>query len=170
MIKASEAIGRQVTTRRDGREMGMVKDLVIDPTGQEVLAILLARGSLGGSRVVLWSAVQIFGPDTVVINAPASIVKLSKEPDVKAVLKKNRRITGLTLRTTHGHKLGKITDVAFDDTSGAITGYEFRSRHFSGKTDGNPFLPTPKWIELGKRLALIVPESMATIQSRPRLA
>jgi uncharacterized protein YrrD len=165
MVKASDAIGRHVTARRGGREVGKVEDLIVDPSGREVMGIVLSEHRLKDPRVVPWSAVQAFGPDSVVINGPGSVVKVSEEPDIKAVLDQKTYIKGLKLLTTRGKELGKINDFSFDETTGAITGYELRSRLFSDSIEGNPFLPAPEWIGLGKDVAVVAPESVATIQA-----
>jgi uncharacterized protein YrrD len=167
MVKASDAIGRPVAERRTGKDMGRIKDLIVDPTGQEVTAIVLSYGLLRGPRVVLWSSVQAFGPDSVVINAPKSLIWASKEPDVRAVLAKKRPVKGLKLVTTRGHRLGRISDFAFDESTGDVTGYELMTRLFADRVEGRPFLPTPKWIELHKRSALVAPDCLGTVCANP---
>jgi uncharacterized protein YrrD len=165
MVKASDVIGRQVTARAGGQDVGKVKDLVVDPSGHEVMGIALSRGPLTGSRVIPWSAVQAVGPDSVVIDAPGSVVKAAKAAEIKAVLDKKTSIKGLRLLTTKGKELGKINDFSFDETTGDVTGYELKSSLFPGAIEGVPFLPTPPWIELGKDVAFVAPEAEATIRS-----
>ncbi len=164
-MKAGDVIGRSITVRDGGQEIGKVKDLVVDQTGREVIGIILAEGLFTGSRVAPWKAVQAFGPDSVVIDAATSVVKGSAEPDIKEVLSKKNKIKGLKLLTTKGKELGKIVDFSFDDTTGDVTGYELSSGLFSDTFEGNPFLPTPKWIELGKDVAFVAPEVEPTIRA-----
>jgi uncharacterized protein YrrD len=163
MLKASDVIGRQITVREGGQEIGKIKDLVIDPAGREVIGIVLSDGMFGGSRVASWKAVQAFGPDSVVIDIPGSVVKAAAAPEIKAVLDKKTSIKGLKLLTTKGKELGKITDFSFDETTGDVSGYELSSGLFTDTIDGTPFLPTPQWIELGKDVAFVGPEAEATI-------
>jgi uncharacterized protein YrrD len=165
MVKASEALGRQVVTRRGGREIGEVEDLIIDQAGQEVAGLVLRRHALRGQRVVRWSNVQAFGPHRVIIDTRRSLVRISKEPEIKTMLRRSTRVKGLRLVTTQGQKLGRIDDLSFDDTSGEITGYELKSRTLAEVTNGTPFLPTPKWIEFGRKFAFVIPESVASIRS-----
>ena len=118
MVKASEVIGRQITVRDGGHDIGRIKDLVVDPTGRDVIGIVLSDGMFAGSRVAPWKAVQAFGPDSVVIDVAGSVVKASAAPDIKAVLDKKTKIKGLKLLTTKGKELGKIVDFVFDETTG----------------------------------------------------
>jgi len=162
-VKASDVIGRQITARDGGRDIGKIKDLVVDTSGREVIGIVLSDGMFTGSRVAPWKAAQVFGPDTVVIDVAASVVKASAAPDIKAVLDKKTTIKGLKLLTTKGKELGKIVDFSFDETTGAVSGYELSSGLFSDAFEGNPFLPTPQWIEFGKDVAFVGPEVEPTI-------
>jgi uncharacterized protein YrrD len=165
MVRATDAIGRRITTRRGGRDIGKVKNLIVDPTGVEVIGLVLSEYPLREARAVLWSAVQVFGPDSVVIDTPGSVVKASREPDIEIELKKKTYVERLRLLTTGGKKLGKISDFSFDETTGVITGYELTSRLFSDSIEGNPFLPSPPWIGLGKNAALVAPESVSDIRA-----
>ena len=164
-MKASDVIGRQITVREGGQDIGKIKDLVVDASGREVIGIVLSDGIFAGSRVAPWKSVQAFGPDSVVIDAAGSVVKASAAPDIKAVLDKKTKIKGLKLLTTKGKELGKIVDFAFDETTGDVSGYELSSGLFSDTIEGNPFLPTPQWIELGKDVAFVGPEAEPTIVS-----
>jgi uncharacterized protein YrrD len=165
MVKASDVIGRQITVREGGQDIGKIKDLIVDPTGREVMGIVVSDGVFRGSRVTPWGAVQAFGPDSVVIDFVGSVVKASAVPEIKAVLDRKTKIKGLKLLTTKGKELGKIVDVAFDETTGDVNGYELSSGLFSDVMDGNPFLPTPQWIELGKDVAFVAPDAEVTIKS-----
>jgi len=164
MAKASDVIGRQITVRDGGRDIGRIKDLVVDLTGSDVIGIVLSDGMFAGSRVAPWKAVQAFGPDSVVIDVAGSVTKASAAPDIKAVFDKKATIKGLKLLTTKGKELGKIVDFAFDETTGAVGGYELSSGLFSDAFEGNPFLPTPQWIEFGKDVAFVGPEVEPTIK------
>ncbi len=168
MVRASDVIGRQITVRNGGQDIGKIKDLVVDSDGHEVIGIVLSDGMLAGSRVAPWNAVQAFGPDSVVIDATGSVVKASAAPDIKAALDKKTRVKGLKLLTTKGKELGKIVDLIFDETTGDVGGYELSGGPFSDMFKGTPFLPTPQWIELGKDVAFVGPEAEPTI--RPSVA
>jgi uncharacterized protein YrrD len=168
VMKASDVIGRQITVRDGGQDIGKMKDLVVDSDGHEVIGIVLSDGMLAGSRVAPWKAVLAFGPDSVVIDATGSVVKASAAPDIKAALDKKTHIKGLKLLTTKGKELGKIVDLVFDETTGDVGGYELSGGLFSDMFKGTPFLPTPKWIELGKDVAFVGPEVEPTI--RPSVA
>ncbi len=160
MVKATEVIGRKVMGRESGEDIGKVKDLVVDPTGKQVMGFVVSEGLIHGAKVAPWSAVQAIGPDAVVLSAAGSVVKASEAPDIKAVLDQDLHIRGLRLQSTEGKELGKIEDFRFDEHTGAVEGYELAGGLFSQ----NSFLPTPPSIELGKDVAFVGPEAEATIR------
>ncbi len=164
MQKASEVVGRAVVVREGGQTVGKVKDLVVDQSGRQVLGFVIAEGFLQGTKVASWMAVQAIGPDSVILNSAGSVVKPSEAPDIKSVLDKDLAIRGLRLQTTAGKDLGKVDDFQFDDTTGAVLGYELTEGGLGGAFSHRTFLPTPLTLELGKDLAFVGPEAEATIQ------
>jgi uncharacterized protein YrrD len=164
VAKASEVVGRPVVVREGGREAGKIRDLVVDPSGRQVLGFVVSEGLLKSTKVAPWMGVQAIGPDSVILSAVTSIVKAAEAPDIKSVLDKNLSIRGLRLQTTAGKDLGKVEDFQFDEHSGAVLGYELSGGILSDAFGGRSFLPTPMSIELGTDLAFVGPEAEATIQ------
>ncbi len=160
MVKATEVIGRKVMGREGGEDIGKVKDLVVDPTGKQIIGFVVSEGLIHGAKVAPWSALQAIGPDAVILNSADSVVKASEAPEIRVVLDRDLHIRGLRLQSTEGKELGKIEDFRFDEQTGVVEGYELAGGLFSQ----NSFLPTPPSIELGKHIAFVGPEAEATIQ------
>ena len=163
MLMASDVVGRQIAVRDGGQIAGKIKDLVVDATGRHVIGIVLSDGVFSASRVAPWKAIQAFGPDSVLIDSAGAVAKADEIPEIKAVLDTKTKIKGLKLLTTAGKELGKITDFEFDETTGSVTGFELSGGLFSSAIEGNPFLPIPASIELGKDVAFVAPDVEATI-------
>jgi uncharacterized protein YrrD len=160
-MKATEVIGRAAVVREGGQKVGKVKDLVIDPTGRQVLGFVVAEGLLAKIKVAPWAGLQTIGPDNVVFASSDSVVKPAGAPDIKAVLDSKLKLKGRKLQTTAGKDLGEIDDCQFDERSGAVLGYELSS---GGLFSGHQFLPTPMALEMGKDIVFVAPEVEATIQ------
>ena len=167
MAKANEVVGRPVVIREGGEAVGKIKDVVVDESGKQVLGFILAEGLFKGTRVALWSGVQTIGPDSVIIDTAGSVVKAADAPDIKSVLDKNLKIKGVKVQTTGGKDLGEIDDLEFDDSTGAILGYELSGGLFSDVFGGGSYLPTPTTVELGKDVAFVNPEAEESIRKRP---
>lgn len=160
MQKASEIIGRSVVVREGALQAGKIKDIVVDPSGRQILGFILTEGLLKSTKVVPWAGLQAIGPDSVIVDAATSIVKSAEAPEIEAVLQKDLSIRGVRLQTTGGKDLGKIDDLRFDERSGAVIGYELAG----GVFERNSFMPTPFSLELGKELAFVGAEAEATIE------
>lgn len=164
MARASEVVGRDVVVREGGKQAGKIKDLVVDPSGRQVLGFVISEGAFKSTRVAPWAGVQAIGPDSVILATEASIVKADDVPDIKSVLDKNLKIHGVRLQTTAGKDLGKIDDFRFDEQTGAVQGFELSGGVLSDALGGRSYLPTPATIELGTDLAFVGPEAEAAIQ------
>jgi uncharacterized protein YrrD len=159
-MKASEVLGRGAVIREGGRKAGKVKDVIIDPTGKQVLGFVVRERPLKQARVALWGGLQTIGPDNLVFDAATSIIKADGAPEVRTVVRSKLKLKGRKLQTTAGKDLGEIDDVLFDETSGAVLGYELSGRLFAS----HQFLPTPPAMEIGKDIVFVAPEVEETIQ------
>lgn len=159
-MKASELLGRAAVIREGGQKAGKVKDLVIDPSGRQVLGFVLVESILRKTMVGLWSGMQTIGPDNVVFDPADSVVRPSQAPEIKQVLDSGLKMRGRKLQTTAGKDLGEIDDVQFDEATGAVLGYELSGRLFSG----HRFLPTPLVMEIGQDIVFVAPEAEGTLQ------
>jgi uncharacterized protein YrrD len=159
-MKASEILGRAAVVREGGQKTGKVKDLVIDPSGRQVLGFVLVEGIFQKTMVAPWAGLQTIGPDNVIFSAESNVVKASAAPAIKSVLDTKLRLRGRKLQTTAGKDLGEIDDLQFDERSGAVLGYQLSGGLFSG----HQFLPTPPTMEFGEDVVFVAPEIEATIQ------
>lgn len=159
-MKASELLGRAAVVREGGQKAGKVKDLVIDPSGRQILGVVLREGALRRTMVAPWSGVQTIGPDAVVFNPADSVVRPVQAPEIQQVLDSRLKMKGHKLQTTAGKELGEIDDVQFDEETGAVLGYELSGGLFSG----HHFLPTPLVMEIGQDIVFVGPEVEATLQ------
>lgn len=160
MAKASEILGRSAVIREGGQEAGKIKDLVLDPSGKQVLGFVVSEGLFKKTKVAPWVGLQTIGPDNVIFGAATSVVKPAEAPDMKSVLDSKLKIKGRKLQTTAGKDLGEIDDLQFDERTGAVLGYELSGGLFSG----HHFMPTPMAMEIGKDVVFVAPEVEATIQ------
>ncbi len=164
-MKASELLGRRAVVREGGQEAGKVKDLVIDPSGRQVLGLVLVEGLMRKTMVAPWSGVQTIGPDSVILSPAHSVVRPEQAPEIKAVLDSKLKTKGRKLQTTDGKELGEIEDLQFDEKTGAVLGYEISGGLFSGRQ----FLPTPLVMEIGADVVFVAPEVEATLQKGKEL-
>jgi sporulation protein YlmC with PRC-barrel domain len=110
-------------TMAEGKQVGKVDDLVIDPERKAVGWLRLhSGGMLGGGR--LWvptAAVHGMGEDVVTINAEADARTPEEAPEALALVKAKREIIGNKVITENGERLGEVRDYDFNPDTFALT-------------------------------------------------
>jgi sporulation protein YlmC with PRC-barrel domain len=117
--------GMPVVTMAEGRQVGKVDGLVIDPERKAVGWLRLHSGGIGGlGGERLWvptAAVHGMGEDVVTINAEADALTPDTAPEALALVKAKREMIGNKVITENGERLGEVRDYEFDPDTFALT-------------------------------------------------
>jgi len=117
--------GLPVITMAEGKQVGKVDDLVVDPERRAVSWLRLhsgGMGMLGGER--LWVSVEAVhgvGEDAVTINAEADARAPADAPEALAFVNAKRGIIGNKVVTENGERLGEVRDYEFNPDTFALT-------------------------------------------------
>lgn len=117
--------GLPVITMAEGKQVGKIDDLLIDPDRKTVGWLRLRSGGmgiLGGER--LWaptSAVHGVGEAAVTINAESDVRAPADAPEAVALVKAKRGLIGSKVLTENGESVGEVRDYEFDPVTFAIT-------------------------------------------------
>ena len=117
--------GLPVITMAEGKQIGKIDDLIVDPERKTVSWLRLHRGGmgmLGGER--LWvptEAVHGVGEDAVTINAEADARAPADAPEALALVKAKRGVIGNKVITENGERVGEVRDYEFDPNTFALT-------------------------------------------------
>ncbi len=71
----SSIIGLKVISQSEGRDIGTVRDLIVDQNSDELLALLTSEKDLFGlidARVIPWDQIVTIGPDAVIVPGEIS--------------------------------------------------------------------------------------------------
>jgi sporulation protein YlmC with PRC-barrel domain len=112
-----------VITLAEGKQVGKVDDLVVDPDRKAVSWLRLhSGGMLGGERLwVSTEAVHGVGEDAVTINAEVDARAPADAPEALALVKAKRGVIGNKVMTENGERLGVVRDYEFDPDTFALT-------------------------------------------------
>ena len=123
MVRYEFVKGLPVITMAEGKQVGKVDDLVIDPERKAVSWLRLhSGGMLGGERLwVSTEAVHGVGADAVTINAEADARAPADAPEALALVKAKRGIIGSKVMTENGERVGEVRDYEFDPDTFALT-------------------------------------------------
>src|SRR3954462_174137 len=115
MRKGKSVIGKHILSLATGERLESVTDLVLDPDGRRMIALVATEGGiLTSSKVVPSPEISSYGKDAVVVRAPDSIIAAREQPELRAAVQQDDKILGKAVYTTGGDKLGAISDVYFD--------------------------------------------------------
>lgn len=168
MIKGKELLGRPIIALSSGEEVDRVRDVVLDPQGNRVLALLTDEaGWFSAARAVPYERVQSIGEQAVMIASPQDVTTTRQDDRLKHALDTKTNLIGMTLLTTDGEQLGKISDVYFDARTGQVEGYEATGGLFSDLTRGRTFIPVPGQIQIGADAAIVPASVAAAMREQP---
>jgi sporulation protein YlmC with PRC-barrel domain len=113
----SDAKGRKVVSSSTAATVGKVSRLVVDPRLRTVVGVELKKTSDGD--MLRWSDITAFGADAVTVTGEDKIGDGGES--LKALSGKAHRVLGKRVLTSTGDELGKLVDIDFDPTTGALT-------------------------------------------------
>jgi len=141
MARYEHIKGLPVVTVAEGKQVGKVDDLLVDPDQKAVRWFRLHTGGLlGGDR--LWvpaSAVQGLGEDMVTIKSEADVLTRDEATEAEALVKAKRGVIGSKVATDNGDHLGQVRDFEFAPDTFAVTQLFLASGlYFSGQLKAIP--------------------------------
>ena len=118
MRRLSEADGEPVLSRESAVRVGKVRHVVID-VAERRIAALHVDGRRRRALLVEWGAITGFGPDGVIIDSERSL-RPPDEGEELEVASGHRDLEGRMVLSDAGVELGRITDIVFDESTGAL--------------------------------------------------
>lgn len=128
MKKSQEIIGLPVFSIVDGRKIGQVKDLVINPEEGKVDFLMVSNGSwYVGAKVLPFNFVIGIGEHAVTTENENQLSIVNENPSANGLLQRNIEVKGNRVLTNKGNLIGIITEYEIDENSGQILMIEYRS-------------------------------------------
>ncbi len=122
MKKSVEIIGLPVISIDEGRELGVVRDVVINPSAKEISALLIEDYKwFMGAKTFPFSAVSGIGQYAVTIEKSESVTSVLDSSDLLELLASEVKIIGSKILTKDGQIQGKIIDIIVDESGKIIT-------------------------------------------------
>jgi uncharacterized protein YrrD len=137
MKKSQEIIGLPVFSILDGRKIGQVKDLVLNPEEGKLDFILVSNGSwYVGARVLPYRAISGIGEHAVTTESEAMLSNINETLDASNLLERNIEIKGNRVLTNRGNLIGVISEYEIDENTGRITRIEYKTAQDESKVEG----------------------------------
>lgn len=136
MKKSQEIIGLPVFSIVDGKKIGQVKDLVINPEEGKLDFILVSNGSwYVGARVLPYKAVMGIGEHAVTTESQNQLSNIGDNSSASTLLQRNIEIKGNRVLTNKGNLIGVISEYEVDENTGKIVRLEYKTAQDETKTD-----------------------------------
>ena len=163
MKKTAEILGLPVISITEGKELGHVKELVVNAAAGTVAAIVVDDGKWYlGAKLLPFGAVAGIGEYALTIDSSSHVISITAAPELEALLAANVKVIGSKVLTRSGRIQGKVTEFNFD-LSGTIVSCEIED------TTGNVVQINGQQIITYGKEVLIVAEGSAEI-AEPRVA
>jgi sporulation protein YlmC with PRC-barrel domain len=116
-VRIRDANGRKVVSTDNAETVGKVEAFLVDPRTRSIAALRLAKVS-GDAVYLSWEDLR-FGSDAVVV-ASSDRLRPARDDTEARLASKDLQPVGKLVLDDSGTALGKVEDVEFDPTSGAI--------------------------------------------------
>ncbi len=117
MKKSVEILGLSVVSISEGKELGTVKDFIINPAGGIVAALVIDDGNWYlGAKLLPFSAVAGVGENAVTVETSEHIFPVTSAPELEKLLVANVKVIGTKVLTKSGRIQGKVTEIVIDET------------------------------------------------------
>lgn len=153
MRKSKQFISIPVISLDEGKQIGIIKSLVIDPIQKKVAALIIEqKGWFQEQKFISYSNVHSVGNDAITIKHSTVVRKGNSLPEIINLAKNPVNINGARIVTESGTVLGDVDDYYVDLTSGEIVGMEFRGSYISGIFNGKAFLDIEHILTVGNEM------------------
>ncbi len=150
--------GLPVVTLAEGKKVGSVDELFIEPDRKYLEWLKLDTGSLFGEwGWISTNAIHDIGEHAVTINGEGDIRKAAQARAAQQLEEAGRSIIGKTVVTETGNKLGTVTDYVFGPTDCRLLSLIVPSKEptlFGGASELNA-MSTENVLTIGKDLIVV---------------
>jgi uncharacterized protein YrrD len=161
MKKSADILRLPVISISEGKQVGTVKDLVIDAAQGAVVALVVDDGSWYlGAKVVPFNAITGLGESAVTVESTSILIPVATIPRLEQLMSAGVKVIGTRTLTRSGHMGGKVVEISIDET-GRITSCEVEE----GIGDKIQ-IPMQQIVTFGKDV-LIISETMDPVHRGP---
>lgn len=117
--------GMPVVSLGEGKELGRVDALLVDPDEARVRWLRLGKGGFfGETRVISVQAIEAIGENAITVDSEASATRIEEVAEAQELARDKRRLVGNRVLTEKGRLLGEIQDFELDEDTFRIVQYE----------------------------------------------
>ena len=140
----------------EGREIGRIRNLVINPQTSEVAAIIVQRrGLFGEQKVIPYARVVSVGNTALTVQKMANAERITSLPQILGLVKEDVHLKGVRVISEGGAALGHVQEFYVDTATGKITAFEVSGVPGEGFLKGKAMLPAGEVRTIGKDILIV---------------
>ena len=148
MQNGNNIINKPIINSVDGRFIGQVKGLFLDPQITQLVGVNLGSEGLFSSyfKMIRHEKITMFGISALFVDEKDIILDDSDVPELAGWLKRSD-LKGRKIDTQGGTKIGEVDDILFDMT-GQILGFNFGKLYVQGTLARNNYISRDSVVEV----------------------
>jgi uncharacterized protein YrrD len=159
-----EVTGIPVIHKTSGRELGRVKEWLLNGRGEAVIAFVAEEsGWLTRKKFFSFQDIATLGRDAVMVTKEGN-TDYGDTPVLDGEL--TCRVLGKRVLNSKGSEYGIVDDILFEEQTGRITGWRLSSGIIDDLLSGRPVLEPQPVFAIGDDL-IIVPDAPTTHDDHP---
>lgn len=117
MKKSADILRLPVISISEGKQVGTVKDLVIDASQGAVVALVVDDGSWYlGAKILPFNSITGLGESAVTVEATSNLIPVATLPRMEQLMSAGVKVIGTRTLTRSGHMGGKVVEITIDET------------------------------------------------------
>ncbi|MDD2555621.1 MAG: PRC-barrel domain-containing protein [Syntrophaceticus sp.] len=157
MRKSRQFISLPVVTLEEGKEIGHVRSLVVNPLSGEVAALLIQRGHIfPEQKVIPYSRVVSVGNNALTVQKASNAERLASLPQILTLVKEDVQLKGSRVITEAGKALGNVVEYLIDPVTGKIKAFEISASSAQSLWKGKASLPADQVRTIGKDVLVVL--------------
>lgn len=164
MRKSKRFASMPVFSLEEGLQIGRVKELVVDPAGKRIAALVIEqKGWFKEQRFIPYHKVHSVGDDAITIEKTSGVQKAAGLPDIVRLLKDKVKIIGAKIVAENGNVLGFIDEYYVEVDTGNITGLEFSGSLINNVMKGRAFIDISYVRTVGREVIVVTNEAINNV-------
>lgn len=156
MRKSRQFLSLPVVTLEEGKEIGRIRGLVVNPESGNIAALLVQRGSIfPEQKVIPYPRVVSVGNNALTVQKASSAERLASLPQILNLVKENVQLKGSRVITEEGTALGHVVEYLVDPATGKIEAFEISGNLAENLWKGKAFLPAEEVRTIGKDVLVV---------------
>ena len=157
-IKANTLINLPVITVKSGKKIGNIKNIVYNSQNNQVTAFVVdEKGWFSDAKIILIADIESIGKDAILVEDESKIINANNKIDhtIALTANDNNFLDASDVITQGGTKLGKVTDIYFDQITGKLEAIEVSGGFLKDVVSGVTKIAISDIITVGKENLIV---------------